>query len=940
MLYVFDRNEELVAVLEQNNKNACPYSGAKVKTILNGEQTLEFSVPYEHVDAQNVKEHYTVARKNKYGKWQLFLITEIIESHGEQLELNIFAEGAFVELDGSFIEYQFHDRKQPAVVLPAILAGTRWEVGVVQGTEIHDITLKNTTVLEALQEFKERWHVELSFYVEISGHKISKRIVDCRIVKGSWKGKRFEYNKDLVQIERTVDAKVVKTALYGIGPEIPDSGGLRMTFKDVVWVQGTDGAPVNKPAGQSWVGDDGAKAIWGKPLKAGDTSKQHLYGKFESNEAVDPVDLLWKTYVQLQISKNPQVTYKMKVVDLFAILGIETEAIDIGDTAAVLDNDLKIAIQARIIEYIEDLDNPENDELTMGNVEPKFSDFTRTIETLDKEAYRKGEPIMPSWIDTAFGFAQDAITAGGGTVIMSEGEGILIVDNPANPQKAIKLNAGQIALANSRNIQTNTYNWRNFGTGGGWLADLVEAGFIRFERSQGGILTLGGANNGNGQMMVYDTSGNIIADLDATKGGFSRLYVGNLQADDVLNVNKKNRVYIVNPTSGSDNNDGLTSGTAFKTVQKAIDIIPKHNNATVDIYISASAVFNEKEVRIEGFFGTGKINIWFNSAQLNGMIYIVQNIQKIELKDGFVNQIYGTAYLRDGTITIMRTYDVILRDMQVYSRRNVDFGVKVRAAYCNIISCNFYDATTAGVNCDYGGIADLEGDNYGSGAWAGIRAIGTGRIAVLNNTAPKGTVNTEVAYGGEIVGTVTSHSAGTPVTLEAPPITVTFSAVATRSWNSKNGWVADTNKYIYQGEFSERKTNPDGTFYNVYYGNWKGCMYFNNTDITATLTSRTILSARMKLRRLTYGGYSGAFTATLWTLSSGIESAGVSEPVLDFQIGGGTNFYWGEEDYIGIPSWVLTAVANGSYKGFALHVSAGTNYMIMDGFAELEVTYQ
>ena len=940
MLYIFDRNEEIVAVLEQGNKEACPYYGGKVRTVLNGEQTLEFSVPYEYVEAQQIKEHYSVARKNKYGQWQLFLITEIIESHGDQLELDVFAEGAFVELDNNFIEYQFHDRKQSGVVLPALLASTRWEVGTVEGTGVHDITVKNKSVLEALQTFKERWQVELTFYIEISGQHISKRKVDCHILKGAWKGKRFEYEKDLVEVERTVDAKGVKTAVYGIGPEIENSNGLRMTFKDYVWVKGVDGAPVDKPAGQSWVGDDAAKEIWGKPLKAGSSEKQHLYGKYEGNEALDPSDLLWEAYVYLQTIKDPKVTYRTKVVDLYSILGIEVESVDIGDTAAVLDRDLNLAIQARIIEYIEDLDNEENDELVLGNFKPVFSDFNFTVENLDVNALRKGDPINPSWIDTAFGFANDAITAGGGTVIITEGEGILIVDNPENPQQAIKLNAGQIALANSRNVQTNIYNWRNFGTGGGWLADLVEAGFIRFERSQGGILTLGGPDNGNGQMMVFDDKGNIVADLDALKGGFSKLYVGEFLADNVLNSNDKTIVYSVHPDTGNDNNDGLTSATALKTVQEAVNRIPKHNNGRVEIYCK-NVVFNEYEIHIEGFFGSGTIALYGSGAQHNGMLYIRQNVQKIELYNVFINQIYGTQYLRDGTVTIQRSNSVYMKDVQVYSRLNVDFSVKVQNAHATIESCNFYDATTAGVHADTGGIVDLLGDNYGSGAWSGLRALGTGRIAVHNNTAPKGTINTEKVNGGEIVGTVTAYAEGTRSVLASPPITALFSHTAARSWNAKTGKWNTNNNFIYQGEFSTRKTNSFGQFYTEYNGNWKGCFWFNNSDIIAKASGKTLVSARLKIRRLSYGGYSGSYLAELWTTPTPITQAGTEvQPVADFKIGGGTIFRWGEEDYIEIPTWVITAFINGSYNGFMLYVANGTNYMIFDDFAQLEITYK
>ena len=941
MLYVFNRNEEIVAILENGNKDSCPYYDAKVKSVLNGEQILNFKTTLEHEDAKALEEHGYIARKNKFNQWQLFLITEMIETHGDFLEIEVTAEASFVELDGLFIELMTFDRKKPAVVLPAILAGTRWETATIEGDEIHDLTIKNKSILWALQKFRERWGIELSFEIEITANYISKRKISCYKTKGLWSGKRFEYSKDLVEVVRNIEAKNVKTALYGVGREIEESNGLRMDFANVEWVAGVNGAPMNKPLGQKWLGDEIARETWGKKTKVGSNEKQHVFGLYETTENTDSEDLLWETWVELTQVTSPNITYDLKVIDLYKILGLEPEAINLGDQGAVIDRGLGLQLQARVIEYEEDLINQENDQLVLGNFVPRFTDLTNKLEELDKEAYRAGDAIPPSWLDTQFSFASDAIKFGGGTVIMTENDGILIVDNVDNPQRAIKLNAGQIALANSRNITTNTFNWRNFGTGSGWLADFVEVGKLRFERSEGGTLSLGGPNNGNGQLIVYDDNGLIVGDLDATKGGFTNLYVGNFSADNVLNSNNKTLQFIVYPDTGNDNNNGLTNATAFQTIQKALDSIPKHNNGRVEIYIKADVVFNEYEVHIQGFFGSGSIALYFNGAQHNGMIYIIQNVQRIELYSGFVNQIKGTAYLRDGTISVIRTLDVYMKDMQVYSRANVDFGVKVRASHCTIDSCNFYDSTTAGVNAEYGGYVEMINDNYGSGAWSGIRAVGTGRIAVLNNTVPLGTINIETLWGGEVVGTITSHQAGTPKTLVAPPLNSIFQVEGARSWNSKTKTWNMNNNFIYQGELQTKKTGVWGEFITEYNGNWKGCFWFNNAAIISALTGRTVISARIKLKRLTYGGFSGSYLADLWTTPTDINQAGTTtEPVADYKIGGGTIYSWGEDDYISVPPWIIDGIFSGDYKGFMLYSSSGANYMIFDNFAQLEITYQ
>ena len=293
------------------------------------------------------------------------------------------------------------------------------------------------------------------------------------------------------------------------------------------------------------------------------------------------------------------------MIDLYKIYGYEFESTDVGDIVAVIDKDLDLKLQARIIEYEEDLDYPENDEIMLGNFLPRFTgldefqvinDLTREVREIGNKNYLTGgvRSNRPIWIDTEFEFAKDAIRTGKGTVILSENDGILIVDDPVNPQKALKLQAGQIALANSRDIATDTFNWRNFGTGEGWLADLVETGFIRFDRSQGGTLTLGGEPLGtdeagntvyqNGVLVVRNSIGEAIATLSGDYGGFGTLRIDELH--DTQNVifrtydNSPNRVgywmeYWVDPYDGNDSNDG-THLYPLKTIQEALNRLPKY----------------------------------------------------------------------------------------------------------------------------------------------------------------------------------------------------------------------------------------------------------------------------------------------------------------------------------------------------------------------------
>jgi hypothetical protein len=435
-------------------------------------------------------------------------------------------------------------------------------------------------------------------------------------------------------------------------------------------------------------------------------------------------------------------------------------------------------------------------------------------------------------------------------------------------------------------------------------------------------------------MVVYNATGDVVGDLDASRGGFVSVYVGNLRAGNVLNSNNVAYTIYVNPTSGSDNNTGASSGAAFKRLQTAIDSIPKHNNAQVNISVS-NANFNEYEIHIEGFFGSGSIIINMNGGVLNGMLYIKQNSQYITLSNAILNQIYGTQYVGDGTISVRYTHFASFTNCNIYCRNNVDFGILARGSNVILDDCSFFDGTTACIHAEYGATIDIVGSCDGR-ARAGLRAVASGRINVCNVTAPAGTVtNQELLYGGQVLGTVSSYQAGTPAPPAAPPLTKTFSAQTIRSWRSKtfsgdiNGWRAAPNYDIYQGEWTDTTS----------YGNHKGCFWFDNTAILNTITGRTLKGSRIKLRRKKSSGYNDKLPLGLWCLTSASSVVQVSQPVVDYNAGELASARWGDEVWLEIPTWIVTAVSNGSYRGFCLYQGDADPYVVMEAEATLEITY-
>jgi phage minor structural protein len=918
MIYVFDRDEKLQAIYSNEKVGACPIFTADLTEELNGAVTLEIEIPADHDDAQYLQEDYLIAIKDKEDAWQLFYVRELEEVHGSTWTKRAYCEHCIVDLEDNIITNYFADRKTAIIVLPELLNNTRWQLGTASvHSNVHDLTVKYGTVMEAFTTFVSRWEIEVKYRIVITGQKITARYIDIYTQRGTDTGKRFEYSKDMSEISRTIDTSGIKTALYGLGAE--NELGDPMTIGEV-------------NGGYDYVVDEVARAMWGRP--ASDGVRRHRYGVYQNTQQPDKSALRDETTKALQVVKDPLVEYVMKVTDIVNITGLAHEAVTLGMTVTAIDRDMKLQLKARCIKMKTDLLNDDFSDLTIGNFLPTSTTTTEkritSIEESTGNYLEAGDNISTAWLEGAISTINNEINTGGGTVTLTENDGILVENTEKT--KAIRLMGGVLAIANSRDATTGLYNWRTFGTGDGFVADQITSGYMLFDRARGGTLLLGGSNNANGRLVVYNANGDMIADLSAVRGGFDGLYVGTLTADNILNANFKAITYIVNPATGNDNNDGLTSSTPFKRLQTAINKIPKNNMAAVNIYCATGAVLNEYEVHLEGFYGNGQITIDLGGGVLHGMLYIKYNNQYMRIVNGKVNQIYGTQYIGDGTVTVRYSQFVSLSSVEVYSRNNVDYGIVARGANVVLEACKFYDQTTACIESEYGATIDIISNCQGS-ARAGLRAMGTGRIACANVSVPRGTVtNTELVLGGTMTGTPASYDVGTSTPPASPPLTKRWEATTIRSWNFKTGWRSAPNYDIYQGEW----TDSNGS-----YGNHKGCFWFNNSDIISTLSGRTLKGARIRLKRRSRGGYSNEIQAQLWALASDATIVGGGQPVVDYNCGKLASYAWNDEEWMEIPTWVVTAIINKSYYGFCLYINAGTNndYLIMENSATLEVVY-
>lgn len=519
-LYIFNPQLQLLAVLSVDG--GIPfYDAVHKEQLFNAdtaaqtqvENSLTFYIPAApQTAAQFVVEGNYVAFQDLDGACQLFEIVLVDDYHDDTLYKQVYAVNAGQsELADEWIDSLSLSSADAQSALSATLSGTRWQIGQVSVSGNLSATIERANVLQALQTLVKTLGGDLQFRVTVGGNTVTGMYVDWLDRRGRETGKRFVYSKDVASVQRTVDLTSLKTALYGYGKQNDD--GTYVTFRDVVWSK-ANGDPVDKPAGQDWVGDPNALAQWGR---AGGT--RHRFGVFTDGNQADPSALLQETWQALQSASQPLVSYQMSVVDLEQIAGYAHEAVRLGDTVAVIDTEFspELRITAQVIEIDRDLINPQNTQIVLGNFLPitasvmkQVSDLQGQVNSIQSSAVQVTDKIPTSKLEGVIDALQNEVQSSQGYVYLTSDEGLLILDAPKdqNPTKAIQLKGGIIAIANSKDANGN-WQWRTFGTGDGFTADLIKTGTL-----QGVSITLGGSGNGNGQFTLEDSSGNTFITMD------------------------------------------------------------------------------------------------------------------------------------------------------------------------------------------------------------------------------------------------------------------------------------------------------------------------------------------------------------------------------------------------------------------------------------------
>lgn len=478
MLYLFDKNENLIHELASSELESLIQHEE-----LNKLMTLEFAVFIDSNDKMKDIEYVAHKDMEDYGKIQMY---RIISSESDDYTVNYQAVHIiFDELKSyGYIRDKRPDKLKASAALNIALAGSRWKVGRIDDSELLSINFYDCTRLDALSKIIKTWNLDLHFYLTFDGNKITGRYIDLLGFRGEDTGERFVYGSNALEVVKEVDVSDVYTRVIprGKGEEKVDEEGKptdgygrRIKIDDVLWEK-SKGDPVDKPKGQEFLELKEMTEKFG----FSDGEPRTRVQIFEDIE--DPKELIKAGYDFLVKVSRPLVQFKTKIS--------KRSRTNVGDIVRIIRKDLDFYYRTRIYKAHRNLLNETlevefGDKLVQSPADRQkiVSDSLNSLEERIKETETD---LKSSFVDKVNeGITHATFNRDGYNYELKKGNkyglpaGYYSFDREIddNPQRVIYVGAGTLAIADSKK-SNGDWNFRTFGTGQGFVADLLVAGTI------------------------------------------------------------------------------------------------------------------------------------------------------------------------------------------------------------------------------------------------------------------------------------------------------------------------------------------------------------------------------------------------------------------------------------------------------------------------------
>ena len=453
---------------------------------LNGEDSVDITTTFA------LKQGYRLVWADRLGKVHEHVCQDPKGLHaGGDTVYTDTAINSICETYGDYIEDKRPYGYGFLQALNVCLGPTRWTAGTVDqtGTVDKGLTFYHTSAREALQSILECGG-EIETEITVSGGKVTSRRVGIRSHRGAKGGhRRFTYTKDLASVSRTEHYGAI-TACYGYGKGIEtDTGGYgrKLTFGDI-------------NNGKNYVEDATALRLYGRPDGRG--GRAHVFGQYENSNCEDAATLLAETRAYLDSRKEPGMTYEADVVDLVQF-GRDWEGVAVGDDVQIVDTCFSPALrcEGRVTKLVTD-ELGGAMRVTLGNITETMTDMwlvqQQKLSSLSRRSssWDVAASTPPSYLQQVMDAMNTQFNMSGSSYTFTSFEqGTIYASVPMDANGRSTTGKGSAMQLCSQGFRIasgckadGSWDWRTFGTGAGFTADLITVGTLMGDLIKAGTI--------------------------------------------------------------------------------------------------------------------------------------------------------------------------------------------------------------------------------------------------------------------------------------------------------------------------------------------------------------------------------------------------------------------------------------------------------------------
>lgn len=487
MILLFDQKQQFITEIGKND-------------ILEAEQDHKLNGLWQANVTMRLKDwtpYKEIACYFGYLVQDIFYLYKITKAKANDQKISLSGVHIFFdELQGRTIKDKRPSNVTSQTLADLILKGTGWRA-VATASGSRSMSFYYVSAAKAFENMINAFSCDYRMEIRLSGGKIIDKVVYIADSISKDYGKWYEYGDRLLKVIEEEDRKSVFTAVIGRGKALQtEAGGYgrKINFEKVEWKK-SQGRPVDKPLGQEYVELPEATEVFGYA----DGSPRIVIKEFSDIE--DPEQLLQASYEYALMVSHPHLLLKASA--------IPEEDVKLGEIVAIIRPDMDIRYKTKVVGVKTNLLTGISD-ITIGD--RSQVSLVQAISNLSKtQAEDKLE--VSNWIEEI----QKALTH---DLFNEDGFNYEFkAENPYNlpagyysfnapidqgPTKVIYIGAGKIAIANSKESD-GSWNWRTFGTGEGFTADLIrtgrlEGGKVRWNL-ENGVMQIGDESTGS---LVYD----------------------------------------------------------------------------------------------------------------------------------------------------------------------------------------------------------------------------------------------------------------------------------------------------------------------------------------------------------------------------------------------------------------------------------------------------